>query len=198
MAKICLDASFVIAMLVSDESSEAATRLWDRWSALGTGAVAPPILVPEVTSVLRNQVYRGQLSTDQGESAFRRFCEIPITIVQDPNLHEFAWELARRFNRPRAYDAVLRRRRADGELRLVDGRQTPGQLLPPSLGQMVGRECPYCLLKRPTICHTICWRISAESRLRISSSARSLLATDSCSSSDCLPCKSTCRLQAMW
>ena len=132
MAKICLDASFVIAMLVSDESSEAATRLWDRWSALGTGAVAPPILVPEVTSVLRNQVYRGQLSTDQGESAFRRFCEIPITIVQDPNLHEFAWELARRFNRPRAYDAfyvaVAQMENCDlwtGDKRLVNSFRLP-------------------------------------------------------------------------
>ena len=132
MAKICLDASIVISMFSPDESTEAATRLWQRCSALGTEAVAPPILVPEVTSVLRQHVYQGRLSPDQGESAFRIFCEMPITIVQDPNLHEFAWQLARRFNRPRAYDAfyvaVAQMENCDlwtGDRRLVNSFRLP-------------------------------------------------------------------------
>lgn len=105
MITVCLDASFVVSRLSPDEFTEQANRLWRTWTESGARLIAPPIILSEVTSVLRNHVHRGILSADDGEIAFRGFLEMPIEIVEPPDLRERAWSLARDFNRPNAYDA---------------------------------------------------------------------------------------------
>ena len=105
MITVCLDASFVVSMQSPDGFTEQADGLWRMWIESEARIIAPPIILSEVTSVLRNHVYRGILPADEGELAFRRFLEMPIEIVQPPDLSERAWRLARDFNRPNAYDA---------------------------------------------------------------------------------------------
>lgn len=105
MITVCLDASFVVSMLSPDEFTEQANGLWRTWTESEARIIAPPIILSEVTSVLRNHVHRGILSADDGEIEFRGFLEMPIEIVELPDLIERAWRLARDFNRPDAYDA---------------------------------------------------------------------------------------------
>ena len=88
-----------------DEFTEQADELWGMWIESEARIIAPPIILSEVTSVLRNHVHRQILSADEGERAFLGFLEMPIEIVQPPDLRERAWRLARDFNRPNAYDA---------------------------------------------------------------------------------------------
>lgn len=102
---MCLDASFVISRLSPDEFTEQANRLWRTWIESEARLIAPPIFLPEVISVLSNHVYRGILPADDGEQAIRRFMDMPIEIVEPPDLGERAWRLTRDFNRPVAYDA---------------------------------------------------------------------------------------------
>lgn len=105
MITVCLDASFVVSMRSPDGFTEQADELWGMWIESEARIIAPPIILSEVTSVLRNHVHRQILSADEGERAFLGFLEMPIEIVQPPDLRERAWRLARDFNRPNAYDA---------------------------------------------------------------------------------------------
>ena len=88
-----------------DEFTEQAAGLWRTWTESEARIIAPPIILSEVTSVLRNHVHRQILSADEGERAFLGFLDMRIEIVQPPDLRERAWRLARDFNRPNAYDA---------------------------------------------------------------------------------------------
>ena len=105
MVTICLDDSFVTALLSREVLTDAANKLWDEWMNLDVRLIAPPMITPEVTSSLREHVHFRKLTAREGERAFRRFLEMPIEIVQPPDLRERAWRLARDFNRPNAYDA---------------------------------------------------------------------------------------------
>ena len=105
MITVCLDASFVVSMLSPDEFTEQANGLWRTWTESEARVIAPPIILWRVTSLLRERVHRGILSADDGEIAFRGFLEMPIEIVEPPDLVERAWRLAHDFNRPDAYDA---------------------------------------------------------------------------------------------
>ena len=105
MHTVCLDASFIVARLTPHPHTDAANKLWDEWMSLNARMIAPPMLTPEVLSSLRKHVHFRRMTEDEGELAFRRFLAMPIEIVQPPDLSERAWNLARRFNRPNAYDA---------------------------------------------------------------------------------------------
>jgi predicted nucleic acid-binding protein len=67
--------------------------------------MGPPLLYAEVTSVIREAVFFRRLDQDEGDRAFEKFCGMAIAISTRPNLHRLAWELAKRYNRRRAYDS---------------------------------------------------------------------------------------------
>ncbi len=105
MASVCVDANVVLAILTPEDFSAAATSLWDEWYSSGTEVVAPALLIPEVTSTLRKAVHFGRLEVVLGDRVFEAFCQMEIRLVVGEELTRIAWELARRFNRPVAYDA---------------------------------------------------------------------------------------------
>ena len=105
MAVICVDASFVLKLLIDEPNAAYALDMWQRWTDDRATIVGPPLLLAEVTSVLRNSVYRGTISAESGRQAFDLFCGLGIVIRDVPDLHHRAWAAAIRFNRPRTYDA---------------------------------------------------------------------------------------------
>ena len=105
MATVCVDASFIVSLYIREEFSGPATRLWAGWHASGTSLIAPSLLVPEVTSTLRKSVHFGRMDEELGERMFEAFCQMDIRIIAYKDLPSAAWELARRFNRPVAYDS---------------------------------------------------------------------------------------------
>lgn len=101
---VCVDASLVIRTLVWGPYTDEAVALLESWRRKNTSLIAPALLAFEVTSTLRRYVYLKQITADQGERAFEKFQRIEIRLSQRKGIFPLAWELAKRFNRPRAYD----------------------------------------------------------------------------------------------
>lgn len=102
---VCADASILIKLLTAEPDSDEADALWKRWTDQDIEVIAPALLLFELTSVLRNKVYRGLLTTDEGDKAFDMMERLPVSIRSPSGLHRRAWELATELNRPAAYDS---------------------------------------------------------------------------------------------
>jgi len=102
--KVCVDASLVLKLVLAEEYSDKVHTLWTEWIEKEIRILAPPLFAFEVTSVVRNHVYRGNLTEEEGETAFETLFALGIIFDYPGMLHQKAWELAKQFNRPRAYD----------------------------------------------------------------------------------------------
>lgn len=132
MPSVCVDASLVLALLLPEENSEKVRNLWERWRSDAIHAVAPPMLLAEVSSVLRGAVHFRRIDPDEGDQAFQAFGHMPIRIREYADLLERAWGIAKRFNQPQVYDslylAVAEREGCDfwtGDKRLAKATQVP-------------------------------------------------------------------------
>ena len=54
---------------------------------------------------MRKKVHRQLLTLAEGKEAFAAALAVGMTLMAPSGLHERAWELAARFNRPTAYDS---------------------------------------------------------------------------------------------
>lgn len=102
---ICVDANLALKLVLAERDSARARQLWATWDEQDTDVIAPSLWGYEVTSVIRNRVHRRKLMPDEGERAFAAIRRLGVDLLTLPDLHERAWELAKRFNRPAAYDA---------------------------------------------------------------------------------------------
>ena len=80
-------------------------RLWDTWVDADVKIVAPFLLAFEGTSVIRNKMYRGLVPPEEGELMFKAFHLLGVRLLHPDGLHQRAWELAKQFNHPQAYDS---------------------------------------------------------------------------------------------
>ncbi len=103
---VCVDANVVVWSLVPSPLSEKAQELLEDAQANQVALVAPMLLAYEVTSVLRRLVYLRALTPDEGEDAFNLFSRLPIRFSQRKSVIPASWQLAKQFNRPRAYDTA--------------------------------------------------------------------------------------------
>ncbi len=104
-SQVCIDASVALKLVLDEEDSDKAQALWVSWVVEDIEAIAPCHLAFEVTSVIRHHVYRREISPEAGQLAFEALQAQGIRLVRPAPLHERAWALAQRFNRPTAYDA---------------------------------------------------------------------------------------------
>ena len=120
----CVDASFVLKLVLDEEDSEQVQALWADWLAQEVVIIAPCHLVFEVTSVIRHHVYRRDISAQAGQMAFEAFLAQEIALRHPAGLEVRAWELAQQYNRPTAYDAsyLALAESAGCELWTADGR----------------------------------------------------------------------------
>ena len=103
---VCVDASLAIAWIIRERFTDSALALRGAWVRETVELVAPPIFPSEVTSTIRRMAYQGALSPEEGRQALERAPAWPVTVREDSDdLQRQAYELATRFNRPRAYDA---------------------------------------------------------------------------------------------
>lgn len=104
-SQVCVDASLALKLVLAETDSEHAHALWQSWLDADTEVLAPEHLAFEATSVIRNHVYRGLISTKTGRQAFDALHAQAITLIPSADLNARAWELAEQFGRPTAYDA---------------------------------------------------------------------------------------------
>jgi predicted nucleic acid-binding protein len=121
---ICVDASFVLKLVLDEADSEHVHALWAAWAAEEATIIAPCHLAFEATSVIRNHVYRRNISPEAGQMAFEAFLAQEIEWHHPGDLEVRAWELAAQYDRPTAYDAsyLALAERADCELWTADSR----------------------------------------------------------------------------
>ena len=101
---ICLDANIVVKRLVADDDV-ALQRQWTAWHEAGQRFVAPVLQRYEITNAFHRYQAAGQFSVTAVENALASAFRLPITYYDQMDDHQRAMELARRFNRPAAYDA---------------------------------------------------------------------------------------------
>ena len=103
--RICVDASIAPKLVLEERDSDKAHALWTSWVAQGFGIIAPCHLPFEATSVLRNHVYRAEITPQAGRVALEAIHGRGIKLIHPDALNERAGELAQQSNRPTACDA---------------------------------------------------------------------------------------------
>jgi predicted nucleic acid-binding protein len=102
---VCPDANIIVRWMVPQQVDPAVCDLVESWLEGGTELVGPALLYSEVTSVIRNQVHRGNLERDDGDQILGLFLRLGITRVDDARLYRRGYELATKYGHARAYDA---------------------------------------------------------------------------------------------
>lgn len=102
---VCADSGLAIMQVLREPLSDLADALWVEWSRHGVTIIAPLLWGYEVTSVIRKNTFRKLLAPEDEEYALDAVFRLPVELRQPAALHQRAWMLARRFNRPTAYDA---------------------------------------------------------------------------------------------
>jgi predicted nucleic acid-binding protein len=124
MTTICVDASFILNLVLDEAGSDAVHALWAGWLAADAELIVPCHALVEAASVVRNRVHRQQLTAEEGAAALAILLEQGIVSMPCDALHARAWELAAEFDRPTAYDAyyLALAEAADCELWTADRR----------------------------------------------------------------------------
>ena len=102
---VCADAGLGLKLVLPEHDSAQARALWKAWTIQGTAVIAPTLWGYEVTSVIRKRVHQGQFPADMEADAFAAIHQLPMHLMTPPGLHQRAWELARYFDLPAAFDA---------------------------------------------------------------------------------------------
>lgn len=101
---ICVDASLVIRRVAFPDDLTV-QKLWDDWADQRVQLVAPGLLPFEVTNVLYRYQRQAWLSSQTVVAALNAALALPVSLVQDTDLHLSARLLAEKFMLPAAYDA---------------------------------------------------------------------------------------------
>jgi len=99
-----VDASIILRYALRPDDSPI-QELWQSWISEEIHLVAPTLLFYEVTNGLYQQQKNNILSPETIWQTLELSLELPITLVNEANLHLKAREIAMRYNLPATYDA---------------------------------------------------------------------------------------------
>jgi predicted nucleic acid-binding protein len=105
-SSVCVDANLIVRILVPGPLTENALLFLGALGREYSALIAPTLLAFEVTSTLRRLVFLKQITPPQGEEAFESFLEMDIYLSHQRSIFPLAWQLAKQFNLPRAYDTA--------------------------------------------------------------------------------------------
>lgn len=119
---ICVDASFVVRLLVEAPGSAQAEALWDEWASDGVRRFAPALLSFEVCNALYRYERAGQMTPEDVADGLAIASSLAITIFDEASLSIEALRLARHHKLKAAYDAhyLAVSRRLDAPLYTAD------------------------------------------------------------------------------
>ncbi len=104
-SRVCVDASLVVKLALTEPHSAEARALWAEWDRRGVARVAPTLWGYEVASVVRKYGQRGTLTPDEEAEALDLLLNLPVQVVDMWPYHREAWALARDLDMTVAYDA---------------------------------------------------------------------------------------------
>lgn len=103
--KVCIDASLALKWVLPETYTDRAQKLLRDWITKGYTLIAPTLFIYEVTSALRNKVYRQIITKEEGFSALNQIRRGRIELIISPNLVERAWAISEDLELPTAHDA---------------------------------------------------------------------------------------------
>lgn len=102
---VVIDANILIAFGLADEPLHThAKEVLSAWQTANELLTAPRLFRSEITAVIRKAVYQQRMTIEQGRDMLSQLLAYPVEFHEDDALLKEAYELAARFNRPRAYD----------------------------------------------------------------------------------------------
>jgi predicted nucleic acid-binding protein len=102
---VCIDANFVVGLLVGERLDSPFDRLWIQWQDAGYTVVAPALIYYEVSNVFHRLTVARQLLPQEADQSLNEAFNLNITLYSDLELHQQALYLARNLRLPATYDA---------------------------------------------------------------------------------------------
>jgi predicted nucleic acid-binding protein len=103
---IVVDANVAVKWVLTDEvDADKAAALAERCGVQAEPMVAPPLLLSEVTNILRQQMRRTGLPLASARPLLVDFLAFPLVLTEPAGLYDQALQVADRYNLPAAYDA---------------------------------------------------------------------------------------------
>jgi predicted nucleic acid-binding protein len=102
--QIAVDASFVLKIFLPENKSNKAEELWGAWIGDHVEIVAPTLITFELSSVIRNKVFRGILSEREGGEIIGLLKQLDISLIYTEELLDIAWEIGTTLNTSNLYD----------------------------------------------------------------------------------------------
>jgi len=121
---VCLDASFVLRLLLSASPEAPAVKMWCQGQEQGKTFAAPGLLYYEVGNALHRYTVRQQLTANEAGELLELALALNLELDHEPELHCRALRLAAELALPAAYDAhyVALAQRLGAELWTADQR----------------------------------------------------------------------------
>ncbi len=92
-SQVVIDSSFLLKILLPEDKSEHAENLWKGWIKDSIKVVAPTLIVFEVSSVLRNKIYRGILENGDAKELINQIKHLDFILIYTEDLLDSAWEI---------------------------------------------------------------------------------------------------------
>ncbi len=102
---VCVDASFVVRLLIENPEESPYQLLWDSWLEAGSIITAPTLIFYEITNALYRLAKVGQFSPEVAQEFLEIATGLNIQLYGDAYLHARAWQIAQQFSLASAYDA---------------------------------------------------------------------------------------------
>lgn len=102
---VCVDASFVLQLLVEAPLTQQAESLWVQWRQSEAELIASTLLYYELCNILHQHIRRNVLMPEEAQSALETAMAFEIKLYDDVALYRQAARLAHRLHLPAAYDA---------------------------------------------------------------------------------------------
>jgi predicted nucleic acid-binding protein len=93
-----------LKIFLPESKSDQVEDLWKRWIEDHIEIVAPTLIIFEVSSVIRNKVYRNILSEEEGEEIIKLLKIPDFSLIYTEELLDIAWEISTALNTPTLYD----------------------------------------------------------------------------------------------
>ena len=102
--QIAVDASFVLKIFLPENKSDQAEEIWKAWIGDHVEIMAPTLITFEVSSVIRNKVFRDMLSEREGGEIISLLKQLDISLIYTEELLDIAWEIGTILNTSNLYD----------------------------------------------------------------------------------------------
>lgn len=85
-SRICVDASLALKLVLPEADSDQVAVEWQNWARSGVEVAAPYLFIYETSSVLRNRVYRKELTHKEADDALGVLAGLGITyLIHQPS-----------------------------------------------------------------------------------------------------------------